>query len=187
MSSEHQWRGWYCHICKMFRPNEAFSGKGRVVHICQRCKKRPKHEIQEIIAFDDLHSIFRQKNISEKKLRKIENIITIFESNEIRKLAEVILKIGRIHPYKRKRLRFLKLNHPDLWAQMVEVDLIFPDEIPESDSELYEFNDDPQNFESLYESPGIQDEGIFQVGMNQIPPTDQCEVEFGCGDYEDQC
>jgi ribosome-binding protein aMBF1 (putative translation factor) len=46
--------GHYCRICGRERPNEQFSGKGHKIHVCKRCKARPKSERQAIEDKDDI-------------------------------------------------------------------------------------------------------------------------------------
>ena len=66
--------GHYCRICGRERPNEQFSGKGHKIHVCKRCKARPKSERQAIEDKDDIFAFLEQSHISEKNVAHLERI-----------------------------------------------------------------------------------------------------------------
>ncbi len=35
-------KGHYCWVCKSYRPNEKFSGRGHARHICRDCQREAK-------------------------------------------------------------------------------------------------------------------------------------------------
>lgn len=51
--------GWYCKVCRLFKSNEKFSGKGRSQHICKDCQR----QIQE-------------ENLTKKQVLKMEKAQT---------------------------------------------------------------------------------------------------------------
>ncbi len=75
--------------------------------------------------------------------------MTESENIGVKILAEVVLKIGQVHPHRRKRLGFIKNNNPDLWARMIEIKLIYPDEFFDRDSD--DFEEEDFDFENLCE------------------------------------
>jgi hypothetical protein len=52
--------GHYCRICDLVRPNEQFSGKGHKIHVCKRCKARPKSARQAIEDTDDFFGFLKR-------------------------------------------------------------------------------------------------------------------------------
>src|SRR6267143_538754 len=63
--------GHYCRICGRERPNEQFSGKGHRIHVCKRCKAKPKSERQVIEDKDDIFGFMQQSHISEKNVARL--------------------------------------------------------------------------------------------------------------------
>jgi hypothetical protein len=50
-------------------------------------------------------------------------------------LASVILQIATVKPHKRKRLSFIKWNHPELWKQMIDLEIVEAYEKEENSTE----------------------------------------------------
>ena len=46
--------GHCCRICGRERPHEQFSGKGHRIHVCKRCRAKPKIERRAIEDQDDI-------------------------------------------------------------------------------------------------------------------------------------
>jgi hypothetical protein len=116
--------GHYCRICERYRPNEKFSGKGHRIHVCKECARLPKEERQLIEERQEIAGFLSQSNISEKNLARLESLAAS-QNPEIAKSAGVVLEIGRAHPHKRKRLRFLARDRKDLLDQLEETGLIY--------------------------------------------------------------
>jgi ribosome-binding protein aMBF1 (putative translation factor) len=66
--------GHYCRICGRERPNEQFSGRGHKIHVCKRCKARPKIERQTIQDKDDIFAFLEKSHISEKNVAHLERM-----------------------------------------------------------------------------------------------------------------
>ncbi len=43
---------------------------------------------------------------------------------EIQTLAQLVMDIGRVHPRRKKRLPFIRRNHPQLWSRMIAADVV---------------------------------------------------------------
>jgi len=105
--------GHYCRICGRERPNEQFSGKCHKIHVCKRCKARPKSERQAIEDKDDIFAFLEQSHISEKNVAHLERMAKS-GNPQVASLAAIVLEVARINPYKTRRLKFLAHKYPEL-------------------------------------------------------------------------
>lgn len=116
--------GRYCRICGRERPNEQFSGKGHKIHVCKRGRVKPQTERRAIEDQDDMFRFLKQSHISEKnviRLRQMEKS----DNPQVVRLAEIVLKVARLKPYKTRRLKFLARKHPELLRKLEATGLIF--------------------------------------------------------------
>jgi ribosome-binding protein aMBF1 (putative translation factor) len=116
--------GHYCRICGRERPNEQFSGKGHKMHVCKRCQAKPKTERQTIEDQDDIFGFLRQSHISERNVIRLGQMAKS-DSPEVASLAEIVLEVARIKPYKTRRLKFLAQKHPELLRKLEAAGLVF--------------------------------------------------------------
>ena len=116
--------GHFCRICKRERPNEQFSGKGHKIHVCKRCHAKPKTERRDIEDQDDIFHFLKQSHISEKNVVRLRKLV---KSNnpQVASLAEIVLEVARVKPYKTRRLKFLAKKHPELLRKLQDTGLIF--------------------------------------------------------------
>lgn len=119
--------GHYCRICGLYRANEKFSGKGHRTHICKDCSRLPVEERRFIEEEDEIRSFLGQSNISAKNLARLK-VLAASPNSEIARFGKLVLEIGRAHPQKRGRLRFLARERRDLLAQLEETGLIYGNE-----------------------------------------------------------
>src|SRR5437867_7429253 len=115
--------GHYCRICGRERPNEQFSGKGHKIHVCKRCKARPKSERQAIEDKDDIFAFLQQSHISEKNVVHLERMAKT-DNPQVASLAAIVLDVARVKPYKTRRLKFLAQKHPELLGKLRDTGLI---------------------------------------------------------------
>jgi hypothetical protein len=109
--------GHYCRICGRVRANERFSGRGHRDHICKDCQRMPHEKRQRIEQLDELYGFLDQSNISN---RNIERLATLTQAThqEVPELASLLLEIARVHPRKRRRLKFLARQRRDLLKRL---------------------------------------------------------------------
>jgi len=115
--------GHYCRICGREPPNEQFSGKGHKIHVCKRCRAKPKTERRAIEDQDDIFRFLEQSHISEKnviRLRQMEKS----DNPQVASLAGIVLEVARLKPYKTRRLKFLARKHPELLRKLEATGLI---------------------------------------------------------------
>ncbi len=113
--------GHYCWVCGCSRPNEKFSGKGHRNHVCRDCRRLPKERIERIGLEDELFGFVMQSHISDKNLKRLK-LLTEYPDAEIRKMAELLIRVGAIAPYKRKRWSKVREADPELHTQCVRLD-----------------------------------------------------------------
>ena len=113
----------YCRICGRYRPNEQFTGKGHRDHVCKKCSRLPVEKQQAIEQKDEIAGFLTQSNISKKNLTRLKKL-SKSSDEEISQWAALVLAIGKAHPRKRKRLRYLARERKDLMYQLEETGLI---------------------------------------------------------------
>jgi hypothetical protein len=116
--------GHYCRICGRERPNEQFSGKGHKIHVCKRCQAKPETERRAIEDQDDLFRFLKQSHISEKNVIRLGQMAKS-DNPQVASLAEIVLEVARLKPYKTRRLKFLAQKHPELLRKLENTGLIF--------------------------------------------------------------
>jgi ribosome-binding protein aMBF1 (putative translation factor) len=122
--------GHYCRICGRERANEKFSGKGHQIHVCKDCMRLPQEERQAAEEEQEIWGYLSQSNISAKNLSRLKKLATS-PNEEIAGMARLVLEsrrhsygIGRVHPQKRNRLRFMARKRKDPLDQLEETGLI---------------------------------------------------------------
>jgi hypothetical protein len=113
----------FCRICGRYRPNEKFSGRGHKMHVCQDCMRRPKAERQAAEDEEEIYGFLSQSNISSQNLGRLETLAAS-GNQEIAHLARLVLEVGRAHPLKKGRLRFLQRERRDLIEQLEATGLL---------------------------------------------------------------
>ncbi len=149
-------------MCQRDRPNEAFSGRNHGRHLCRDCGRLPKAERQRQERLSTLwNMLHRQSNISRLNVDLALEWATDGDE-EVTRLAALVAAIGKLHPGKRKRLPFIRKNHPSLWQAMVAAQIV--EEWPESDEAFNDLrgSETPHAFEaaSMPEVPEGEDEDI---------------------------
>ena len=72
------------------------------------------------------HEIFgylKQSHISEKNVKRLKQFVDS-ESDKIAKLANIVLEVADVKPYKRRRLKVLARERRDLLQKLEETGLI---------------------------------------------------------------
>ena len=117
-------RGHYCHVCKRLRPNEAFSGKGHARHVCKKCSQMPREEREAIEHTDEIFGFMNQSHISEKNVARLK-VLVASPNREIAELAGIVLEVAELKPYKRRRMKVLAHERPDLLERVTDAGLDF--------------------------------------------------------------
>jgi hypothetical protein len=81
----------------------------------------------EEAAVDELYGFLEQSHISQKNIDRL-GILTRHADPEVRKLADLVLDIARVKPYRRRRLKFLAKNDRSLLLRLLES---YGDDLPD--------------------------------------------------------
>jgi hypothetical protein len=79
----------------------------------------PREERDRVTSLDELYGFLEQSHISQKNIDRL-GILTRHADSEVRKLADLVLDIARVKPYRRRRLKFLAKNHRSLVLRLQE-------------------------------------------------------------------
>ena len=115
--------GHYCRICGRIRPNEKFSGKGHKIHVCIECARKPKEEIDYIEQSEEIFGFLKQSHISRKNISRLKTL-SKSTNQKIAEYAYIVLEVGQITPYKKRRLKILARKRRDLLHKLDETGLI---------------------------------------------------------------
>ena len=115
--------GHWCRICGESKPNEKFSGKGHRNHICKECSRKPKDERDAIDQEDEIFGYLNQSNISKKNIARLKTL-KASENEKISELATIAFDVAIIKPHKKRRLKFLARENPELLLKLEETGLI---------------------------------------------------------------
>lgn len=118
----------HCRLCDCYRPNEAFSGKGRRLNLCSECRKLPLQVRADRLAILEIHGfVWRQSNISAKNMIRLK-VLTRSTNAKLAELAAVVLQMAAVAPGRRRRFARIRNTHPMLGERMRELGLV-----PEAD------------------------------------------------------
>ncbi len=115
--------GLYCRICNRRRANESFSGTSHKDHVCKECRSLPRATRKHIEEVDEILGFLSQSHISGKNIERLK-ILVESSDQEVASLAGVVLEIGEIRPYKRRRLKVLAKEHKHLFRRLAELELL---------------------------------------------------------------
>jgi hypothetical protein len=111
--------GHYCRLCGREKRNEAFSGKGHHQHVCKDCwPSRNSVEVKrEQYLVDIHHRLFSQSVFSKHNAKEMDALIerTGPEWHPVSELAALVKQIGRLHPGRRSRWKWIYKKHPELF------------------------------------------------------------------------
>jgi len=115
--------GHYCRICGRTRPNEKFSGKGHRAHVCKDCARLPKDDRDAIEQKEEIFNYLSQSHISAKNTARLKRLAA--SSNpEVAELANIVIEVAKVKPYKRRRLKVLARQRRDLLDALERTGLI---------------------------------------------------------------
>ena len=116
--------GHYCRICGRTRANEKFSGKGHRNHICKDCARLPKEHLEAVDQEQEIFRYLNQSHISDKNLRRLRTLASSGQTR-IAELAAIVIEVAGVKPYKKRRLKVLARQRPDLLDALNRTGLIF--------------------------------------------------------------
>ena len=123
VSMKKRYSGHYCRICGANKPNEKYSNKGHRNHICKECSRKPRVEINEIDMEQEIFGYLKQSHISNKNVKRLKLLVKSV-SDKIAKLADIVIDVAKVKPYKKRRLKVLARERRDLLEKLDETGLI---------------------------------------------------------------
>ena len=131
--------------------------------MCQRCWAKPKTERRAIEDQDDIFRFLKQSHISEKnvlRLRQMEKS----DNPQVASLAEIVLEVARLKPYKTRRLKFLARKHPELLRKLEVTGLIFAHTWDWESSEVFVQSDSEEVEVNLSEDgKGLSTQEVWEI------------------------
>lgn len=115
--------GRFCRICGRIRANERFSGQGHRTHVCRDCARMPAQERELIEQEQELCGYLEQSHISDKNQRRLRTLAASAQPR-IRELAAIVLAVAEVKPHKKRRLKVLARERPDLLYALERTGLI---------------------------------------------------------------
>lgn len=113
--------GHYCRICRQIRQNERFSGKGHRIHVCRECSQMPLEKRQSIEQKDEIFGFLKQSHISENNVARLKTLVAS-DDRSVAELANIVLDVAQVKPYKKRRLKVLARERRDLLEKLEEQD-----------------------------------------------------------------
>lgn len=117
--------GRFCFLCGHIRANEAFGGKGERARICRKCRRLPRETRDIKKAEYEICSFLDQSRISEKNTARLRSLARS-PHTRIADLAAVVLEVALAASYRRRRIRILARERPDVLRRMEAAGLIQP-------------------------------------------------------------
>ena len=83
----------------------------------------PKDERERIEHEEEIYGYLHQSHISDKNLRRLRTLVETGQPH-IRELASIVLEVAAVKPYKKRRLKVLAQQRPDLLEALDRTGLI---------------------------------------------------------------
>ena len=84
----------------------------------------PREDREAIEQKDEIFGFLTQSHISPKNVSRLRELASS-QNDRASELAEIVLEVAQVTPYKRGRLKVLARKRKDLLAKLNETDLIF--------------------------------------------------------------
>jgi hypothetical protein len=105
------------------RPDEAFSGPGHRIHVCKECHRLPKSVIEKTDIEQEVFAFLDQSRISPKNQKRLETLLE-HPDEDIKALADLVLRVSKTVEGKHRRWRRLREKDPGLYDRCAESGLI---------------------------------------------------------------
>jgi len=79
---------------------------------------------QAIEQEDEIFGFLKQSHISDKNMKRLEVLKSSLNA-KISEYASIVFEVGKVKPFKRRRLKFLAEKRKDLLIKLNETGLIF--------------------------------------------------------------
>lgn len=79
----------------------------------------PKEERDAIEHADEIFRFINQSHISKKNVARLKSLVDSSNGQTVH-LAEIVLQVAEVQPYKKRRMKVLAQKHPDLLCRLSE-------------------------------------------------------------------
>lgn len=115
--------GYYCRVCKVRKLRDEFPGMADKGRVCKDCAKVSTGERLSIRHEEEIYHFLRQAGLTEKTRERLEYLAKS-KNPKTNELANLILKVIKIAPYKKGRLKILAELAPDLLKKLQDLGLV---------------------------------------------------------------
>jgi hypothetical protein len=115
--------GYYCRICGIRKPQDAFLGRGHKGRVCQDCAKVPIRERLDSRYEDEIFHFLRQAQVPERGLERLK-YLSGSKNRRVCELASLVLEVATLKPFRKGRLKALAQERPDLLEKLQHHNLI---------------------------------------------------------------
>ena len=84
----------------------------------------PRDEREAIELTEEISGFLRQSNISKKNIARLR-VLSQAQNEEVAELAGVVLEVALVKPHRRRRLKLLARQRPDLLERLETTGLRF--------------------------------------------------------------
>lgn len=97
--------------------------------MCKDCQHLSKEELLRAKNLRTVFGILNQSNISSRNIDQLREL-SVETDSEVVTIAELVLRVASVHPRRRRRLGYLRREHPRLLQQLIDTSLVVDDEAP---------------------------------------------------------
>lgn len=115
--------GYYCRICGVRKPSDAFPGRGHKGRVCEDCAKVSNRERLDMRHEDEIFHFLRQAHVPERALARLK-YLSASKNKRVGELAGLVLEVAALKPFKKGRLKALAQERPDLLERLQHCNLI---------------------------------------------------------------
>lgn len=115
--------GYYCRVCGIRKPQEAFSGRGHKGRVCQDCAKVPSRERLDMRHEEEIFHFLRQACVPDRGLERLQ-YLSASKNKRVAELAGLVREVVALKPFKKGRLKALALERPDLLEKLQHHNLV---------------------------------------------------------------
>lgn len=159
-------------MCGRHRANERFSGKGHARHLCKDCSRKPKAERERIRTLLNLGRLWEQGNISAQNIAWLESLADL-PDEAIRARSNLLLRVARITPRRRKRLGYLARREPELYRELCEQGLAWP-----IDFEAEELDEQCLEQQLANAASPMMADGEWNESPARLSDMSDCDIPF---------
>ncbi|MCF7975946.1 MAG: hypothetical protein K9N55_19170 [Phycisphaerae bacterium] len=115
--------GYYCRVCKVRKLRDEFPGMADKGRVCKACATVSTGERLGMRHEEEIYHFLRQANFTEQTRERLDYLAQS-KNKKTRELAELMLQVAKLAPYKKGRLKILSELAPDLLKKLQDLGLV---------------------------------------------------------------